>query len=93
MLKSLIFVLLLDNYVQVIKSWKVLSLFFELEGFTLTLAIDLLEDFILVLLLEAIGKERKNGKTWLSYEWYQKQLGLEQSVVKKSYIALQGLCI
>ena len=70
-LEGLIFALLLEGHVQVAKSWKVWSALFELEDFTLALAIDLLEDFILAPLLQAIEGEKMDGKTWVSYNWYQ----------------------
>ena len=69
-LESLILALLLDGHVQVVKIWKVLSLFFELKSFTLTLAMDMLEGFIFALLLKAIRGEQNDGKAWLSYNWY-----------------------
>ena len=66
-LEDLILVLLLDGHVQVVKSWIVSSSLFELEGFTFTLVINVLEGFILILLLETTRKEKKDGRTWLSY--------------------------
>ena len=62
MLEGFILALLLDGHVQVVKSWKVSSSFFKLEGFILALSIDVLEGFILALLLEATGGERENGR-------------------------------
>lgn len=55
---------------QMIKIYKVLSLFFKPEDFIFALAMNVLEGFILVLLLGAIGKERKNNKAWLLYNRY-----------------------
>ncbi len=61
-LEGFILVLLLDGYMQVIKSWKVSSSLFELEGFILALSMDVLKGFILALLLEATGGEKENGR-------------------------------
>ena len=62
MLKGFILALLLDGYVQVVKSWKILSLLFELKDFILALAINMLEDFILALLLKATKREKKDNR-------------------------------
>ena len=62
MLEGFIFALLLDGDVQVVKSWKVFSSLFELEGFILALSMEVLEGFILALLLEATGRERKDRR-------------------------------
>ncbi len=62
-LESFIFTLLLDNYMQMVKSWKISSLFFKLESFIFVLFINVLENFILSLLMKAIDEEKKDCKT------------------------------
>ena len=61
-LEGFILALLLDGHIQVVKSWKVSSSLFELEGFILALSTDVLEGFILVLLLKATDRKREDGK-------------------------------
>lgn len=73
------------------KSWKVSFLLFELKGFILALAINILKDFILVLLLEVTGGEKRTAgpdSHMIDTQLLQKELGLEQFVFEKSYIAL-----
>ncbi len=69
MLEGFILALLLNSHVQVVKSWKVLSLLLELEDFILAFgagrfyprsSMDALKGFILALLLEATGEKRKD---------------------------------
>ncbi len=56
---------------------------------------DMLESFMLALLLKATREKRKDEKAWLSYNWglavARDQQDLESSAIEKSYIALQGL--
>ena len=61
-LEGFILILLLNSYLEMVKSQKILFFFFELKSFILTLSIDVLEGFILTLLLKATGRERKKGR-------------------------------
>ena len=61
--KDLMFARIFDDYMQMVKNENISSLLFELEGFTLTQTIDVLEGFIFAILVEATGKEGKGSKT------------------------------
>ncbi len=61
-LEGFILALLLDGYVQVVKSWKVLSLLLELEGFILALLWTCWKVFVLARLLKVTSEKRKDDK-------------------------------
>lgn len=61
-LKDFIFALLLDDHVQMIKSWKILFSLFELENFIFILVMNILKDFIFTLLLKATGVKKNDNR-------------------------------